>query len=479
MALKVRNALRKMHLIRTAIMLNFGRGRITRWPKGYSQPKGLALLGTLPQLLAMRLHEYIDNRHRSLGPVFREAVGPVRAVFLCDPDDMRAVFSPRAEGRRPRHVLPDSWLLHNRRSGAERGLLFMDGEEWWHFRRLMNKLLMGKDLNWLGAPLDICLDKLITDWGKDLQTGESKNIVDLEQNLYRLSIDVMVAALLGSAYEPSRHILEPTLEKFGRIVHEVFLHSAKLTVIPAEIAEKFQLPAWRRFVRAVDTTLSLGNMLVNQILDECPEGDGLMAGMINEGVSRSDIQRIVTDLVIAAGDTTAFTTQWALLLLAKNSHQQNKVRNDILNGNRGLTKGVLRETLRLYPVATFITRFLAQDMLLGGYSIPEGTLTICSLYTAGRDPENFARPQEFLPERWCRNDALAGEGLLRAHASIPFALGSRSCIGQRIANMQIQETLAKLLESFTIECTNTNKIEMVMRMVAVPSEPVKLKITKL
>lgn len=48
---------------------------------------------------------------------------------------------------------------------------------------------MGKDLNWLGAPLDICLDKLITDWGKDLQTGESKNIVDLEQNLYRLSID--------------------------------------------------------------------------------------------------------------------------------------------------------------------------------------------------------------------------------------------------------------------------------------------------
>lgn len=42
---------------------------------------------------------------------------------------------------------------------------------------------------------------------------------------------------------------------------------------------------------------------MNQILDECPEGDGLMAGMINEGVSRSDIQRIVTDLVIAAGDT--------------------------------------------------------------------------------------------------------------------------------------------------------------------------------
>lgn len=68
----------------------------------------------------------------------------------------------------------------------------------------------------------------------------------------------MVAALLGSAYESSRKILEPTLEEFGCVVHEVFLHSAKLTVIPAEIAEKFRLPAWRKFVRAVDTTLSLG-----------------------------------------------------------------------------------------------------------------------------------------------------------------------------------------------------------------------------
>lgn len=42
---------------------------------------------------------------------------------------------------------------------------------------------------------------------------------------------------------------------------------------------------------------------MNQILDQCPEGDGLMSGMISEGISRSDIQRIVTDLVIAAGDT--------------------------------------------------------------------------------------------------------------------------------------------------------------------------------
>lgn len=48
---------------------------------------------------------------------------------------------------------------------------------------------MGKELNWLKAPLEICLDELITNWGRGLKVGESRNIEELEQKLYRLSID--------------------------------------------------------------------------------------------------------------------------------------------------------------------------------------------------------------------------------------------------------------------------------------------------
>ena len=40
-----------------------------------------------------------------------------------------------------------------------------------------------------------------------------------------------------------------------------------------------------------------------------------------------------------------------------------------------LLKGVIKETLRLYPVAPFITRVLPDNTELGGYTIPAGVCT--------------------------------------------------------------------------------------------------------
>lgn len=42
----------------------------------------------------------------------------------------------------------------------------------------------------------------------------------------------------------------------------------------------------------------------------------------------------------------------------------------------GLIKGTLKEVLRMYPVATFIGRFLATDGLIGNYRIPQN-VSIC------------------------------------------------------------------------------------------------------
>jgi ecdysteroid 2-hydroxylase len=62
-------------------------------------------------------------RHRQLGPVFYETLGPVSAVFISNPTDMRKAFV--SEGKYPVHLLPDAWLLYNKIYGKERGLFFM------------------------------------------------------------------------------------------------------------------------------------------------------------------------------------------------------------------------------------------------------------------------------------------------------------------------------------------------------------------
>jgi ecdysteroid 2-hydroxylase len=90
-------------------------------------PRSLPIIGTTLDLIAAggasRLHEYVDARHRQLGPIYRESIGPVTGVFVADPNEMRRVFT--LEGKYPKHILPDAWVLYNKMYGSKRGLFFM------------------------------------------------------------------------------------------------------------------------------------------------------------------------------------------------------------------------------------------------------------------------------------------------------------------------------------------------------------------
>lgn len=89
--------------------------------------KGLPIVGTMFSILAAgggrKLHEYIDKRHRQYGTVFREKLGPVDGIWISDPLDMKLLFGQ--EGKFPKHILPEAWLLYNDTYGQQRGLYFM------------------------------------------------------------------------------------------------------------------------------------------------------------------------------------------------------------------------------------------------------------------------------------------------------------------------------------------------------------------
>lgn len=89
--------------------------------------KGWFILGTLFEILkcggAAKLHEYCDMRHKQLGPIFREKLGAVEAVVLADKDYTSTVYS--SEGRYPVHLVPEPWVMYNKKKGIKRGLFFM------------------------------------------------------------------------------------------------------------------------------------------------------------------------------------------------------------------------------------------------------------------------------------------------------------------------------------------------------------------
>ncbi|XP_067011206.2 cytochrome P450 315a1, mitochondrial [Anabrus simplex] len=446
-------------------------------------PRGLPLVGTTLALIAAgsapKVHEYIDMRHKQLGPVFRDTIGTVDAVFVANADEMRRLFS--LEGKYPTHVLPEPWVLYNQMFGCKRGLFFMDGEEWLSVRRVMNKLLLKNDAMQSITP---ACHKVATDLVTRWKTCSGRELHNLEGQLYRWSLDVLLAVLLGAQYEVQRHQLEPAVHQLSLVVHRVFEESAKLSLIPARLAAKLHLSVWTNFVQTVDQALDGANRLVRQVVPLCEHGEGLLGRMLQEGIELPDVIRIVADLILAAGDTTAYSTEWAMYLLARNPKAQEELLKEVKETNSPeetiqlpLLRGVLREALRLYPVAPFLTRFLPQDAHIAGYPVDTGTLVILSLYTSGRDADYFPEPTLFWPQRWLRNDSGVYTAVKSPYASMPFAMGARSCIGRKIAETQIMLTLAQMVKNFKMELVNQEPIEMILRMVSVPSRPIRIWLT--
>lgn len=68
---------------------------------------------------------------------------------------------------------------------------------------------------------------------------------------------------------------------------------------------------------------------------------------------------------------------------------------------------------------------------------------VMSLYTMGRDSKYFTDPESFRPERWLRNGDKKN-CVQEPLAFIPFGVGVRSCIGRRVAEMQMQFLLSRV-----------------------------------
>ncbi|NWZ30324.1 CP27B protein, partial [Asarcornis scutulata] len=69
---------------------------------------------------------------------------------------------------------------------------------------------------------------------------------------------------------------------------------------------------------------------------------------------------------------------------------------------------------------------------------PQTLITLCH-YAASRDGRFFPAPDAFLPERWLRRGPAH-----HPYASLPFGVGKRSCVGRRLAELEIHMALAQV-----------------------------------
>ncbi|KAI0662146.1 cytochrome P450 [Cubamyces menziesii] len=110
---------------------------------------------------------------------------------------------------------------------------------------------------------------------------------------------------------------------------------------------------------------------------------------------------------------------------------------------------ILKESLRwhnTFPLA--LSHGTIADDEIRGYFVPAGTAVIPNIWACLHDPETFAQPHEFNPDRFVRDGKL-DPGVLDP-ASLVFGFGRRICAGRYFADSMLYIAIASLLHVFEI-----------------------------
>ncbi len=107
---------------------------------------------------------------------------------------------------------------------------------------------------------------------------------------------------------------------------------------------------------------------------------------------------------------------------------------------------IVKESMRLYPPVAIFGREAAVDCQIGDYNVPKGCTIMISQWAMHRNPQYFADPEIFKPERWA--DDL--EKQLPRGVYIPFGDGPRICIGKGFALMEAILLLTTVAQKFRL-----------------------------
>ncbi|TMW45371.1 hypothetical protein DOY81_009550 [Sarcophaga bullata] len=197
------------------------------------------------------------------------------------------------------------------------------------------------------------------------------------------------------------------------------------------------------------------------------------------------------DMLMVGVDTTSSTFTSLLLCLAENPIKQAKLREEILQvlplkdsefteeslKHMLYLKSCLKEALRYYPIVDRYIRRLANDVTLSGYRIPKGTRIIMAATDLLRDENHFHRANDYLPERWLRSADLPNLRSKCPFVYLPFGFGPRTCIGRRIAELEIELCIARIIRNFHVEFNYPNEKPFKSLLMNVPNMPLKFKFT--
>lgn len=198
--------------------------------------------------------------------------------------------------------------------------------------------------------------------------------------------------------------------------------------------------------------------------------DSLTSLMEDHSLTPQDRIDHFKTLISAGHDTTAFFMSYMAYLLARNPEVQQKLYDYLDEKLGGLQKDnlsitadmfaelkylhfVMMETLRMYAIIPVVTRECAEDIHIKeadvDITLPKNITILIPMIVLNKDPELWENPNEFNPSRF--ENKQSADFTSAKDGFFPFAYGSRTCIGNTMAQIESAIAFIHLLKEFVLE----------------------------
>jgi cytochrome P450 len=307
--------------------------------------------------------------------------------------------------------------------------------------------------------------------------------IDLSDEMRRLTLGVVGSALFGADMHQSAGAVAAVV---ARVVKKsTWLVLLSVLLEPVFAAYRRGFPHAPRLVFG-NERLELERILAPIISRHRGKGGRDILSLLlaerderGDTLNDEDIRNEVVSLVLAGHETTATALTWACYLLATHPHVVQKLEAELdrVLGDRDpslddiprltYAANVFAETLRLYPSASAFTRRPLEDIGLGGYTVPSGTIVFLSPYITQRNKRWFPNPDAFEPERW--------DTATPKFAYFPFGAGAKMCIGESFAKMEGVLVLATIARRMRLELIDQTAVGFAPGVALKPDRPLLMR----
>ncbi|KAF8378967.1 hypothetical protein HHK36_028393 [Tetracentron sinense] len=435
---------------------------------------------------ASSVFPYFEQWRNKYGPIFMYSTGNVQILYVTHSDVVKEMsMCTSLDLGKPTFLREERWPLFGN------GILASSGKIWVHQRKIISPEFYPDKVKDM---VNIMLESatlVMKSWESRIEGEGGIADIRVDEDLRNLSADIISKACFGSSYSEGKEIFLKL-----RSLQKIMSKGSLLIGVPGlrYLPSKKNREIWRldkeirslilKVVKERIETKNEKDLL--QMIIEAAKDNG------NPGLMDSTDNFVVDNckgIYFAGHETTAVSAAWSLMLLAANPEWQSRVRaevvqvcggrlpnSDMLGKMKTLTM-VIQEALRLYPPAAFIAREAFQEMKFGNIQIPKGTNIWIPILMLHEDRDIWGPDvHEFNPERFA-------SGVLGSckvpHAYMPFGTGSRTCVGQNFAMVELKVVLSLIVSKFSFSLSPKYRHAPAFKLVIEPEHGVVLHIRRL